>query len=105
MSNQTGAPFQQASEAPWWLPVVSLAVVPSLILLGVVLAAAGASDAVVVGVIVGPFVVGGLALFLVALGALAFMPYAVWRESRQRVEPSTTPRTRTTFRPEPQPSE
>ena len=105
MSNPTGAPFQQASEAPWWPPVVAFAVLPTLILLGIVLAAAGASDAIVVGVIVGPIVVGGLGLVLVALGALVFMPYALWRESRQRVVPSTTPQTRLTIRPEPQPSE
>ena len=97
-------PFEQAVKAPWWPPVAALAVVPSLILLGVLAAALGASDRLVVGVIVGPLVLAGLGAFLVALGALAFMPYALWREARRRARPSVTPRTRPSIHPEPRPS-
>jgi hypothetical protein len=91
--------------APWWPAVAAVAVVPSLILLGIVLAALGASDALVVGVIVGPLLVAGLAALLVALGAIAYMPYAVWKESRERRPPRTTVVVRPSIRPEPRPSD
>ena len=103
MAKHSDHPFEQSVKAPWWPPLVAFALIPGLIVLGIALAALGASDAVVVGVIVGPLVLAGLGAFVLALCALAYMPYAAWRESRRRGS-SVTPRTRPSIHPEPRPS-
>ncbi len=72
--------------------VVAFALVPALIVLAIVLAALGASDAVVVGVIVGPLVVAGLGAVVLAIGAIAYLPYALWRDSRRRERSREAPR-------------
>jgi protein-S-isoprenylcysteine O-methyltransferase Ste14 len=103
MAHHRSDSFQQSAKAPWWPPLVALAVVPSLILLAIVLAALGAPDSVVVGVVVGPLLLAGLAAVVVAIGAIAYMPYALWRESTQR-RPHTTTADQPSIRPEPTPS-
>ena len=105
MAHHTGDAFEQPSEAPWWPALTAVAVIPTLILIGIVLASLGASDAVVVGVIVGPLVVAGLGAFAFALAALVYVPYANWREARRREKASGTPQTRPSIRPEPRPSD